>query len=326
MSAKFPIADQIRHGTPVQVPSWWPPGDEFATAFDWYGLCTNPEVALFDVSVGAELYWLGNKDRYDLDKDFGPLMPPYSAMWMEWTLPRGAHTNQAGYQAEIDSIVGTRHAALIYTQDFHPYLDHEDLRVANRDLIKFTEDGKTVMCAHLLTQVPRDGRIMHVPVATVIAVDGQTGRYIPDTHQCAGYKATMGALREGLSDEVFESVTKIDFNPAWMALNLLNCRNVTTVSRGPAFGRSGREKRQGRPGVRYHSIQLPGMSRQSQHGRRTRTDEAVMAMHRVRGHFKTYTAEAPLMGRHVGTYWWGWQVRGNKAHGEIVADYQFKGA
>jgi hypothetical protein len=25
----------------------------------------------------------------------------------------------------------------------------------------------------------------------------------------------------------------------------------------------------------------------------------------VDGHFKTFTAEAPLFGKHVGTYWWG---------------------
>lgn len=25
----------------------------------------------------------------------------------------------------------------------------------------------------------------------------------------------------------------------------------------------------------------------------------------IKGHYKTYTADAPLMGKHVGTYWWG---------------------
>jgi len=24
----------------------------------------------------------------------------------------------------------------------------------------------------------------------------------------------------------------------------------------------------------------------------------------------------------VGTYWWGWQVRGSKAAGEVVSDYE----
>lgn len=329
MSAKFPIADQIRHGTPVQLPVWWPEDDEFAHALDWYGLCTHPDVALFDISVGAELYWLGNKDRYDLNEDFGPLMPPYPAIWAEWSVPRGARTTHIEQQAEIDSLVGTRHACLLYTQDFHPYADGTNDPLdptSTTPLRALVEDGNTMLCGHILTQVPGDDRIIHVPVATIIAVENQTGRFIRGTHQCAADKNTMRRLHDELDEDMFTMITKIDLNPVYLALNLLNCRNVATVSRGPAFTRSGREKRQGKPGVRYHSIQLPGMSRQSQRGRRTRSDEAVMAMHRVRGHFKTYTAEAPLMGRHVGTYWWGWQVRGSKDRGEIVADYQFKGA
>ncbi len=28
------------------------------------------------------------------------------------------------------------------------------------------------------------------------------------------------------------------------------------------------------------------------------------------------------MGRHVGTYWWGWQVRGNPNNGVTITDYR----
>jgi hypothetical protein len=45
----------------------------------------------------------------------------------------------------------------------------------------------------------------------------------------------------------------------------------------------------------------------------------------VRGHFKTFTAEKPLMGRAVGTYSWGWQLRGDPKRGIVISDYQFDG-
>jgi hypothetical protein len=50
-------------------------------------------------------------------------------------------------------------------------------------------------------------------------------------------------------------------------------------------------------------------------------------LHRVRGHFKTFTAERPLMGKHVGTCWWGWQLRGdpNPNRGIVTSDYQIDG-
>lgn len=44
-------------------------------------------------------------------------------------------------------------------------------------------------------------------------------------------------------------------------------------------------------------------------------------LHICRGHFKTFTDEAPLMGRHTGTYWWDAQVRGSRKHGEVVKNY-----
>jgi hypothetical protein len=28
------------------------------------------------------------------------------------------------------------------------------------------------------------------------------------------------------------------------------------------------------------------------------------------------------MGKHVGTYWWGWQLRGDPKHGIVISDYQ----
>lgn len=33
-----------------------------------------------------------------------------------------------------------------------------------------------------------------------------------------------------------------------------------------------------------------------------------------------------LMGRHVGTYWWGWQIRGNAEKGMVVSDYSLENA
>jgi hypothetical protein len=108
-----------------------------------------------------------------------------------------------------------------------------------------------------------------------------------------------------------------------MALGLINCRNVETQETGKVTARrSGAQKRRGeRPHeIRYNTIVLPGGG--------TVSDAAgghrATALHRVRGHFKTFTSERPLMGKHVGTYWWGWQVRGSSKYGTVVSDYELK--
>lgn len=38
----------------------------------------------------------------------------------------------------------------------------------------------------------------------------------------------------------------------------------------------------------------------------------------------TFTEDAPLLGKHVETYWWGWQVRGHEGTGFIEKTYALK--
>lgn len=44
-------------------------------------------------------------------------------------------------------------------------------------------------------------------------------------------------------------------------------------------------------------------------------------VHLCRGHFKEYTEDAPLLGKHVGVWWWSSHVRGQNKDGEIRKKY-----
>jgi hypothetical protein len=48
------------------------------------------------------------------------------------------------------------------------------------------------------------------------------------------------------------------------------------------------------------------------------------ALHICRGHFKTYTADAPLFGTVTGTYWWADQVHGSADLGVVDKDYRLR--
>jgi hypothetical protein len=47
-----------------------------------------------------------------------------------------------------------------------------------------------------------------------------------------------------------------------------------------------------------------------------------LALHLMRGHFKTFTPDNPLFGKRVGAFWWDPIVRGHAANGVRVKDYR----
>lgn len=99
------------------------------------------------------------------------------------------------------------------------------------------------------------------------------------------------------------------------------CRNVspTPVTVPPAVAAK-RSRRLGVPATtEFSRLDLPGFD-----GWRTAARLAAgagaqdMPLHLVRSHPKTYTDEAPLFGRHAGTWLWSPQVRGNPERGRRV--------
>lgn len=111
--------------------------------------------------------------------------------------------------------------------------------------------------------------------------------------------------------------------PVMWAIGLMNCRNVHTVEVTPEPRRTKKQRRPRKAGVSYHTIVLPSVRYSKTAAvNPERGSLSDQPLHMVRGHTKTYTAEAPLLGRHVGTYWWGYQVRGSKENGEVVSDYR----
>lgn len=101
---------------------------------------------------------------------------------------------------------------------------------------------------------------------------------------------------------------------------LLNCKNVLLEDRDPNQVARHRRKRQGKTGIEWKvlSVQRVGAAR-GQSG--AAASDKLTRAHLVRGHFKTYTKEAPLLGRAVGRFWWSPVARGNAERGAILKDY-----
>jgi len=137
---------------------------------------------------------------------------------------------------------------------------------------------------------------------------------------CATYDEDLGAFArpDDSFDLGFLASACLFVLPAMWAIGLTNCQNIKTTEIKPKPVVTKKQRRPRLPEVSYHTIIVPGRDT----GDGTSINRDVMPLHHVRGHFKTFTAERPLLGQHVGTYWWGWQVRGNADKGVVVSDYK----
>lgn len=110
------------------------------------------------------------------------------------------------------------------------------------------------------------------------------------------------------------------------ALMLLNCRNVSyrTIQPSAKLNKKRRKKhREPLHSFKTLTIKLPGSKIPqgfSINGQDNR------ALHRCRGHFKTFTAEKPLFGRITGRFWWSHHLRGNPEAGTVEKDYKVEAA
>jgi len=101
---------------------------------------------------------------------------------------------------------------------------------------------------------------------------------------------------------------------------VINCKNVGTKDVHPSnkLQRSRRRKKRA-PLVSYKTLVIKNTAtkKSASNGQGAGTNR----LHLCRGHFKTYTEDSPLMGRHVGTYWWQPMARGKSREGQVIKDY-----
>ncbi|MGV9615167.1 hypothetical protein [Nocardia xishanensis] len=221
----------------------------------------------------------------------GLLRLPFQSMWIEWadTEPAPAELLDLGIR-QIPPMAAW---------------------VGTYDPPEWAPAGATQMWEGMLFTQFDPGAVIYFPWRHILFVNDE------------GHSVEMGIA--GKPDEQTSERVLGLFATAYLAIGLMNCRNVEITETQTSI-RSSRKPKRGTPKplkpLVHHVITLPG-------SRRPRNSVEVQAigggptpLHLVRGHFKTYTADAPLLGKHVGTYWWQPAVRGDREHGVIETSYR----
>ena len=123
----------------------------------------------------------------------------------------------------------------------------------------------------------------------------------------------------------FDGETTNHFLMALYFLAFVNCRNIAIREHSPSRQvRRAAERNGGMPPVTYKTVDIFPVGEtvvNRPDGDGPRRD---VARHLCRGHFKRYTADRPLMGTHVGQYWWPQHARGDESAGVVFKDYRVR--
>lgn len=220
---------------------------------------------------------------------YGPVTPPFESMWIEG-------------------------------QDFNKYLVPYRIALHVRmNTQMFSIEKRLAFTGHQVhAYAIIDGRAesAKLQAAFTVASDGGFGSIEPAVP--IGREAWLKTLSQDYLDLRLPQCERT-VRLALFVISLMHCRNVEQrVSTYNPISRRRKGGRQ-RPGIEYRTIHLPKPSRANTGQSR---ETGAMRLHTARGHFKTYTADAPLMGRHVGTYYWAAQARGRKENGEVISSYE----
>lgn len=236
----------------------------------------------FDIQVGHDIY-IGNIKSNKHEKELQCKLP-YPCIWMEWfDEPLDRHVACALAEPGFLESAGSKELS-------------DNITCLMWTMKSNTEQVK-IYPMEVYFSPQDDGTVKEITVGS------------------------LGGIEYGDARAELEQVASHYIHTVLTSIGLINCKNVRSRETGSiSLGRTGTEKRRKIPArkIKYHTIMLPGGGSQSD----GRGGHRASAIHRVRGHFKTFTAEKPLLGQHVGTYWWGWQVRGKAENGIVVSDYK----
>lgn len=111
--------------------------------------------------------------------------------------------------------------------------------------------------------------------------------------------------------------------PVLLTISFIHCKNTNLIAMNPSEKLSKKhKKRTGHDLIRYHILDIDPLRKLFEQYKTNKKTDLRNAFHLCRGHFKTFTKDAPLFGKYTGTFWWDQQARGSQKAGIVLKDYR----
>jgi hypothetical protein len=286
--------------------------------------------------VTEYFFAMNDKEYWDVE-DFPNVAPPFENFWVETSAPSKIVSEEHGVipwrgpSSPLNWRGGrrpSRWGALFLKSPIENMLEDSRLKMAypreevlenvahwvNITLFLEAENATSAIWAWGMP-VKKDGTIWTKfdPVLNE-RVSGLSYTLIPEQKEWLNEPGGHEAYRNMRS----EAHTYI--HPLLLAVCFMHAKNVTLTHHEPSRGMVRKQLRRGRvPPLAYKVLEVGPIARilnaSNKSGEGT---DLKLALHRCRGHFKTYTQDAPLLGRHAGSFFWAEQWRGKPEDGHAV--------
>lgn len=311
-----------RHAQEIFGPAWEDEGFR-----DW--------LTPVDITPVAKWFYRDNEqENYHVHEDFPRVAPPWPATWIEFVPPNTVNNNGEVQENVFQGM--KRIGAYIVGAEVGEELEGKDhpvfslLRASNRDVeitegqmekVRANEDARWWMSCRFY--VGGNNFVKHVGGA--IDFLDEDGKIMgADSRVVLPGKESYKAIKRGIvsRSKAAHIINSFSF-PFFFAISLCHCDNVEVGEDGPhQTVRENRKSKGQNPGQTFKTLEIEPMKEESASSSSGGGPSVSRALHICRGHFKTYTEEAPLFGEHTGTYWWPMHTRGSAENGEVKKDYR----
>jgi len=241
-----------------------------------------------------------------------PLRPPFPCTWIEWDIPlRVSDITEQGQQW-----ASTSDGAFVIYNEFDN---------TTRCMICCQAPGRPLMLGGVTLRADgsnTDSEAFAVSEGTQNVVDAMmspVGKHVAE-RAYVNHKFKIDNLTEAQKALAYFMHTGA-IQTIVLTLRMFHVKNMEVIADTPV--KSAKKQRRIKPEqrIKWHTIKVRPQGKQYRDAEGSSLP-TLTALHLVRGHFKTYSAERPLFGKYVGTYWHQAHTRGNIEAGEVAKDYE----
>lgn len=281
----------------LAMPHFVPPWKEQA----WAEICrhtqkiiSDPQLPVLLIDNVADYFYGSDQEFWDLRDHFPNLAPPFPAMWFEHRMPRKIHSKECGDTDVSSWIQHGRQGMLIHGLD---------PKECNGEGIP--ENARWILWCELFVDygVHRGVTAMGPHGSTFLCIDAN-GVIID--------RPWMQSLCDQRDAEMMRGYITF-FNPAFLAISFLHCKNVTLIDNKVDAPLA--KKFHARHGVMpcsYKTLVIEPLKKILHHEGRAHEVGLQRAMHICRGHFRDYREGRGLFGKLHGQFWIPSIVRGTR--------------